>query len=344
MEDLNELGALIKKDNPGEYDELDNTDLATRIKAKHPDSYQQYTDTGTLQKVNQIMDSFNLDKGVFGNWLTRRRAESQSKLLDATGRVQMQLLTQASAIADAVIGGQKRELELELFIAQHHYQLAAIQADMILLANATRAGLTVASHQGKLQAEWTAVMAAERLKLEQELRIQYDLSASEITHKTMQLQHGFDVAIKKLDHAHEEEMFDLETRRDRRRLQEEHDHEERMSRLGSGQKIKENRKMGNDDLKRNLKEWENKVRLGNIAKDPAMAKMAKAQDINKNIDNLLIDIDNIIQDKAFPGSDVKLLPETKEQMIDHRRMLIEDFKRQMSDEPERRFIDAKRIN
>ena len=261
MKDLEELGLILKRDAPGAYDQLSNTELARRVKAKNPDLYQEYTDNDTLQKVRGIMSEFNTGRGIFGNLFRRWKAVSQNNLLEVVGKTQMQLVKQAADLADAVISGKKKEIELEMFLAQHIAALSHMENTMLLADNAAHVGLTLEAHQLQLQSTFNQQLSEKNKRLDAELTADLAKLQNKFTIKGHKIVSEVELAKLALQHQNDKEI--LET----------------TSRL----KIEESRIIGDEELRRKIFEANEAVRLSIMDEDPEMAGLQKQIEIQEMI-------------------------------------------------------------
>ncbi len=299
MKDLEELGLILKRDAPGAYDQLSNTELARRVKAKNPDLYQEYTDNDTLQKVRGIMSEFNTGRGIFGNLFRRWKAVSQNNLLEVVGKTQMQLVKQAADLADAVISGKKKEIELEMFLAQHIAALSHMENTMLLADNAAHVGLTLEAHQLQLQSTFNQQLSEKNKRLDAELTADLAKLQNKFTIKGHKIVSEVELAKLALQHQNDKEI--LET----------------TSRL----KIEESRIIGDEELRRKIFEANEAVRLSIMDEDPEMAGLQKQIEIQEMI-NRQYKIIADVRKSEFP-EDLKL------RMIEDAEDLIKAFKQKL---------------
>jgi len=296
MKSITQLGQLAKSENRA-LAHMSDAEAGRWIRHQNPGKFDDYTDDDTLMKVNQLMDMYQTDTGIFSNWWKRLKAESGQKLLTVVGQNQLQVLQQASTLAAAVEAGQRKQIELEMFLAQHQYQLFKLKVDMELTQNALEEGLTLQNHQQqKMDRHNFGIMKDTKL-------LDHDLAIDVRT-----LEHEFDIVKLKLSSK-------LEIKRMKQELKNNIKTLEAMSRL----KISESKEVGSTELNFRLEEWAEKVRLAIIAKDTKMGDNQKRVMVQGLIDECYRQIEDI-------RTNVIYLPETKTRMIEDREDMIAFFK------------------
>lgn len=146
MKRITQLGLIAKKKYPGTYDHLSDEEVGLRLKKKHPE-YNEFVDDQTFNNVTQLLQYYHPNKGRLASWWHRGNSDARSRLIQTLSTEQALVLNQGALIADAVMSGQKKMLDFELFLAQHQLVLFQMKANAHLIEQALEEGYTVENYQ-----------------------------------------------------------------------------------------------------------------------------------------------------------------------------------------------------
>lgn len=102
--------------------------------------------------IRALVNHYNPSHGMFGAWLKRAHGEQRVKLLKVLNEEQMLLIQRAAMVEEAVIKGQKAEIEFQKFVVENAAQLYQIRVNEELIRQALEEGLTLQASQN-LRAE-----------------------------------------------------------------------------------------------------------------------------------------------------------------------------------------------
>jgi hypothetical protein len=102
--------------------------------------------------IRALVNHYNPRSGMFGAWIKRAHGEQRVKLLKILNEEQMLLIQRGAMIQEAVIKGQKSEIEFQKFVAENAAQLYQIRVNEELIRQALEEGLTL-QHSQTLRAE-----------------------------------------------------------------------------------------------------------------------------------------------------------------------------------------------
>jgi len=128
---------MIKRDNP-EYSQYSDEEIGIRMKGEYPEKYQEYI----TPQMEDLFSYYHPNKGVFRNWLARRRRESGTKLSVVINDELATIINRAAMLEDAALSSRRKYIEFQTFIVQNEYALIELRHKEKLLEDATDEGMT----------------------------------------------------------------------------------------------------------------------------------------------------------------------------------------------------------
>lgn len=179
MKSLKEIGALIKQDHSDYAGWDDEEELALLVQQARPDIYRKYDEPDTFfksqsisfsqqsfthrratalekysqRKIDDLANFFDPRHGRFRTNWRLKKAQAHHELQKVVTDTQRLVIEQMTMIDDAIINGQKKQIEFDYFVKQNSLALIELQAKAILIEAATNIGLPLEQYVNLREAE-----------------------------------------------------------------------------------------------------------------------------------------------------------------------------------------------